>query len=239
MWNPEKYLNILMYRATPSQGARDSLKNDLLTFYSGPYAYFYSPILKYNQLEQNNIFEKCYHVTINWMPLTNGVEIDSPPNLLTSIDSAFREDENLKPILVPTLQEPSSIDEVFYTDNVSDLPKLCCAVFSCITQQNTKFEISESDEKIVSEIEKMIRVISGFKSQQLEKTQERQTTDLIKNEYIPKLKQYFMLTDPVRQQKIIDVLRNSFQVASPEKETEQRNKIRVQDFSPAGKLFDD
>ena len=48
-----------------------------------------------------------------------------------------------------------------------------------------------------------------------------------------------MLTDPVRQQKIIDVLHNSFQVASPEKETEQRNKIRVQDFSPAGKLFDD
>ena len=78
--------------------------------------------------------------------------------------SALNEDEDIKPILVPSLLEPSNIDEVFFTEKKSDLPLLCCTVFSCITQQNVPLNTTENDAEIAAAIEKTIGILNSLES---------------------------------------------------------------------------
>lgn len=209
MWNPERYLKILMYRST-SQGVGDgSEKRVLNNTYGGYKSVWYIPTATVFELEQNALFNKCYNVIINWTPLDKYSGIEAPPNLLTSITSALNEDEDVKPILVPSLQEPSTIDEVFFTENKSDLPSLCCTVFSCITQNGT-LNTTEVDADIAGSVDTTLYLLTDLG------TLERSQKQAIIRQHVPKLKQYFMLTDPSRQQKIIETLRSLENLSSVE-----------------------
>ena len=209
MWNPEKYLKILMYRATTGPSK--------ITFSNGEYSVWYFPVLTYQKLQESNVFQPGHHVAIKWDPLQNGspIEIDSPPNLLESITSAFKHNGDksvqIKPILVSKPLEPSNIDEVFYTDDPNDLPKLCCTAFLFVPDYTNveKYTYTNDYVEIAKDIDSKLRVIDQFGSLSIGQKQG------ISTGFITELKNNFMLTDTERQRKIIEALPTLFSLAEP------------------------